>query len=270
MALNDYEFSYRGLTFGGTTNYEVDKESGILDLSMRDATRVFPRRHGALPGKSLANQKIIEFIIVPRSATPATLAGYIEDIVNAFNPFDYPDPDETNDKLVFKYPGFPEQFVYARPLKRTLPGGRTQVSEMGVRPIAIQMFAYDPRRYELPLIDSGVKVTSTTWDVVNGGNIDTYPEVTFVADGSGDCLLTNNTTTETLDIQGAGAAATVIADMHRTIRGETIQLLVYVGATDKYTKWQLPRTPFKLQPGTNSLTVTTGASAQVKHYDAWG
>lgn len=268
MALNDYEFSYRGLTFGGTTNYEVDRESGILDLSMRDATRVFPRRHGALPGKSLANQKIIEFIIVPRSSVAATLAGYIEDIVNAFNPFDFPDPDETNDKLVFKYPGFPEQFVYARPLRRTLPGGRTQVSEMGVRPIAIQMFAYDPRRYELPLITSAIE--TTTFNVTNGGNIDAYPKVTFTADESGDALLTNTTTGETLDIQGVTNDATVVADMHRTIRGETTELLVYEGSTDRYVKWQLPRTPFKLQPGVNALSLDTGVDVIVSHYDAWG
>lgn len=270
MPLNDYEFSYRGLTFGGATNYEVDEESGILGMSSRISDRPFPRMHGSLPGKHLAESKDITLVIVVRGDMgSATLASRIETVMNAFaaGPFDYPDPDETNDKLVFKYPGFDEMFIRARPTKCTLVGGRKFATELGVRPIAIQMTAADPRRYKNTEVDSGVKTAG--FSVTNGGNIDAWPKVVFTTNGSGAAKITNSTTGVALELSGCGATASVTADMSRLIRGESINYIVYEGSTDRYVKWVLPRTPFYLAPGSNTITFDSGTNVRIYHYDAY-
>ena len=268
MPLNDYEYSYRGLTFGGATNYQVDKESGILDMKARRSDRPFPRQHGFLSGKHLMSEKIIEIIIaVEGDLGSSDLADRIDAVMDAFNPMDYPDTDETNDKLVFQYPGFGEQFILCRPIRRTLVGGRTFMTELGVRMIAIQLAAYDPRRYSTTQDDSGVKTAG--FSVTNDGDTDGWPVVVFTTDGSGNAKITNSATSVALELAGAGSSIAVSCDMGRRIRGAVTSLIVYSGATDYYPKWVAPRTPFYLAPGSNTITFDSGTNVRVYSRDVW-
>lgn len=268
MALNDYEYSYRGLTFGGATNYGVVSESGILDVDTRVSDRPFPRKPGALSGKHLADAKTIEIVIEVRGTMASTtLATRIEDVMVAFTALNYDLPSEDSDQLVFKYPGFVEQYIRCRPIRRTLVQGRTFVSELGVRQIAVQLNAYDPRRYASDTTDSGVVTGS--FNVTNAGNVYTYPRIVFTLNGSGNATLVNNTTGESLVIVGATASASLTANMGRAIRGDIVNKIIHEGSVDKYTKWQLPRTPWGLAPGVNSLTLSAGTNVEVFSHGAW-
>lgn len=269
MPLNDYEFSYRGLTFGGATNYEIVEESGILDLASRSSDRPFPRKPGALSGRHLPDAKMIEFVIeVTGPMASSDLADRIETVMSTFNAFQYPDPDEDNDKLVFKYAGFAEQFIRCRPVRRELVGGRRFITELGARQIAVQLSAYDPRRYSTTETDSGVE--TSTFVVANAGDVTTYPRIVFTTSAGGHARLTNTTTGDVVYIVGAGASATVTARMDRVSRGDIAGLLIHEGAsTDIYTKWVLPRALFGLVPGNNNLDLDIGAGVRVYHYDAW-
>src|SRR3972149_4772198 len=93
MALNDYEYSYRGLTFGGATNYGVVSEEGILDTDTRVSDRPFPRKPGALSGIHLAEPKTIQIVIeVIGTMASSALAGRIEDVMDALNAYYYDVP----------------------------------------------------------------------------------------------------------------------------------------------------------------------------------
>jgi hypothetical protein len=273
MPLNDYEFSYRALTFGGSTAYEVVREAGITDMAVRLGDRPFTRGHGWIPGLNYADGKYIEFeIIVTGTMDSATLWNRIQNVIKIFSPFLYTEPDpENNDQLNFKYPGADEKFIRCRPTKRTIV--REPGTEFGVKPIAVQLFAYDPRWYDATEVDSGV--TSGTFNVTNSSTfLYAYPRITFVTSGGGNAKLTNNTNGDVVELSSAGPSASVEVRMDRLSYGSR-SLIVYTGvpptpSTDKYDKWVAPRLPFKLNVGVNSLTLNTGTSVRIRHYTPWG
>jgi hypothetical protein len=59
--------------------------------------------------------------------------------------------------------------------------------------------------------------------------------------------------------------------MGRWVRGRGDLLIVYKGAANYYPEWQIPRNPFYLSPGSNSLQLTVSADAEVviESRDTW-
>jgi hypothetical protein len=265
MALNlkDYEYSYRSLNFGADTEYPLSKESGILSCEVRSGDRDNPRGHGSVPGIHMAARKYIELEIevVGRYGYPQYV-NHVEFVCRVFNPEQYKKADEIYDKLFFKYPGFPESFVLARPIKRTII--RTPRTEMGVLPIAIQMLQYDPRRYVNDYVDSGWVTGTIT--VENDSPITVYPflELRTSATSAGVAKITNNTTGDVFEVAGAGNNQVVYARMD-ILERSVFGMIVYSGSVDLYSKWVAPRLPFTLLPGTNSITLNSGQKFRVRH-----
>ena len=55
MALNDYEWKWRGLTFGKDLPVKVEFVEGLDDLTARVGDIALPRNHGAIRGLLLAS-----------------------------------------------------------------------------------------------------------------------------------------------------------------------------------------------------------------------
>lgn len=85
MALNDWEFSYGGLTFGGSTAYGVLKVQGLGPPNSKDDIKQKVTTHGAFV---FANYYEERHIIIDGDilGTPTTLQGLVDTWRNAFVP----------------------------------------------------------------------------------------------------------------------------------------------------------------------------------------
>lgn len=246
LGLSDYQLNYAGqwdnLTFGpaGATvpNVDILEISGLEDVDTRIGDREFAREDGDIGGLHRAEFREIRLQIEVRSNTlNQTYYDLVTKTREVFTRI--ADPSDTQGVLTFKLPGEPEQIIRARAIRRREP--RTARTEYGVLPMEILLRASDPRVYAVD--------TSTT--TTNDGNAYAYPIVNFGAVATAS--ITNSSTGDTLSITGATGSGDLIADMDRWIRG-TSGLIVYRSSTDNYGKWDQPRKPFRLRPGTNSIT----------------
>lgn len=272
MALTDYQFQYvttvDTLAFGEnaavTPTVDAIQISGLLEMEARVGDREFARQSGDIPGLHRAVPRIVRLELEVRGPDPAATA-YTDLVAQTRDIFTVrPDPSDTDGVLNFKWPGEVEQFIRCRPIRRRVP--RNARTEYGVLPMDVELRAADPRIYDDALTTPSAQ--SGTFNVTNLGNSDAYPILDFGAVAS--VKLTNNTigSSHFIEILSATGSGSLIADMDRWIRG-TNQLLVYRTTTDNYPKWTQPRIPFRLLPGTNSLTLNTGTNVVVKHRDTW-
>jgi hypothetical protein len=271
MALSDYQFEYKilftggsstTLTFGAGTVIDVMELEGLFDQDSRDGDRPFTRFHGDVQGEHTVAPKYINLSLAVRG--DPGLQTYWDDVYKVQEVFlTRPQPND-EEKLKFKVPGLPERFIRARTVSRRF--ARSAQTEWGWAPIQAQLKAADPRIYAPTggMNTSGAQ--SGTFSVTNAGIANAYPKLTFSSTGS-TITLTNNTYTQTLTIV-TPPAGTLIADMDIYIRGVP-GLVMYIGSTNHYTKWQQPRLPFVLGKGSNSLTLTGATDVTVQWYDTW-
>lgn len=267
MALTNYQYSYRGVIFGDSTNYDIIEMNGLHDMIVKDSDRDNPRSHGTIPGRHSATFHLIRCSMEVRGTAGST--GHEDDIqaiLSAMSPDAHQDPSETDDQFVFQFPGEDEKFFFCRPVRRSRP--RRNASEFGLATVRFELKTYDPRSYSTTEDNSGTQ--TTTWNVTNGGDAFAYPILDFDPTAGGAVELNNNTNGDQFKITtGAGSGAALIADMGRFIRGRGDLLIVYRGSTNHYGLWDSPRNPFRLSPGVNSLTLTTGDSVVIKSRDTW-
>lgn len=266
MALNDYQYSYRGLTMGDGTDYDFIELSGLYSLDVRVADRANVRSHGLMPGLHRANAGTIrgsvEVVGTPGAAALGTAFDALMDVLNP-DQYELGDPDD--DKFAFKFPEEDERFVLARPTRRRAQR-KAGMSEFGLIPVEFEMVKYGPRIYDATL-DSSNKTGTGAFTATNGGDAYAYPIITFDPDGSGDAKLTNSTTGDVIELDGAGTTSGLICDMHRFINGYGHMLIIYRSASSYYSSWVTPRDPFRLAPGLNNLNLDTGDSVNVQWYD---
>jgi hypothetical protein len=256
LALSDYQFNYATavdtLTFGpnGATvpNVDIEEVSGLEDLDVRVGDREFARQDGDISGLHRAEFREIRFKIEVRSSVLNQT--YYDLVTKTREIFTRrADPSDTDGVLTFKLPGEPEQIIRCRPIRRR--ESRNARTEYGLLPMEILLRAADPRIYA---VDTD---TSTT----NNGNDFAYPILNFGAVTSAS--ITNSTTGDTISISSATGSGNLIADMDKWVRG-TSGLIVYRGSTDNYFAWDLPRRPFRLAPGANSIS-GSGYSLTKRH-----
>ncbi len=263
----DYQFDYRGVTFGDGTNYDVIDMDGIHDMLIKDRDRENIRSHGLIPGMHNASFRLIRCNLEVRGvAGSAALWTDTQAIVSAMSPDSNELPSETNDKFGFRFTNNEgENFIYARPIRRSLP--RRSNTEFGLQPFSFELKVYDPRIYDATETDSGVQ--TTTFAVTNNGDAVTYPILEFDPDANGDAKITNAANGDVLEFDNAGATSGLIWDGGRWSRARADLLIAYRGSTNQYDKLLAPRGPFRLDPGSNSLTLNTGDNVRVKHRDTW-
>ena len=262
----DYQFDFRGVTFGDGTNYDVISMEGIHDMIIRDRDRDNVRSHGIIPGNHRSTFRLIRCNLEVRGA--AGSSGLWDDtqaIITAMSPDQFELPDETQDKFGFRFPNEGENFVYARPIRRSLP--RRNNTEFGLQPFRFEMKVYDPRIYDENEEDSGSQ--TGTFNITNSGDAVTFPILEFDPDANGDARLTNNTNGDVLEFDNAGATSGLIWDGGRWSRGRADLLIAYRTTNNQYDKLVAPRGPFTLDPGVNSLTLNTGDDVIVKHHHTW-
>ena len=159
MPLQDYQMSYRGVTFNDDT-YHITRVDGLEGNSMRMGDRDFPQSHGQIPGRHVAKAKTITLhvLIVGEPGTRAYMKA-VRKLKAAISPDYYPGASgltdslafdsslahNEQDKLRFKFRGDKERFIRARPSKSSIPM-RTH-NQFGAQDCVIQFKAVDPRTY---------------------------------------------------------------------------------------------------------------------------
>lgn len=266
MPLDNFQINYRGVTMGDSTNYDLIELDGLHDMAVRDRDRDNPRSQGMMPGFHSATFRLIRCALEVRGTAGSTAhENDIQALLSAMGPDNHVVPNETDDQFTFQFPGEDEKFIFARPIRRSRP--RRNASEFGLAAVRFELKVYDPRAYSTTEDDSGTQ--TTTFDVVNNGDAFAYPILEFDPDANGDAKLTNTTNGDVVEFDDAGATSALILDMGRFIRGRGDLLIAYRASANHYGDWLSPRNEFRLNPGTNSLTLNTGDGVIVKSRDTW-
>jgi hypothetical protein len=270
MPLNNYQYSYRGVTIGDGTNYDMMTIEGLHDVKVRDTDRDNPRSHGLIPGRHSADWGLIRVTLQVRGVAGSTaMEDDIIALMDALSPDGFEGPDETQDQFTFQFPGEDEKFLFARPIRRTRL--RRNDTEFGLATVRFELKQYDPRTYSTTEDDSGLK-TGGAFTVVNSGGARAYPILEFKVDTLGGMTLNNTTNGDQFSVAGFAAnEAGITADMGRWVRGRGDLLIIFKGAVNHYPKWQIPREPFSLEPGSNDLTLVVSADSEmtVKSRATW-
>lgn len=272
---------FRGLTFGPGSDIKVVEEDGLEVHTVRDGDRPIPRDDGSVPGLHLVESKVIVLdLLVRGSAVDATTA----DLLAAFVP-------SRSEQFQYRFVNLDgvESFIWARPL-RVLNIRTNETEHSNHRPVKAALKAADPRIYSVEqfstLVDifeaSGgglnaplnapLNITASTEVLAtanNSGARDAYPLIRFQfpSGGSGTCTgvqLENLTNGDLLDIDTTLVTGqTLTADMDALIRA-TGDSVVHIDGSSRYGDWVLPRDPFRISPGANSLKFeVTGTSTDI-------
>ena len=272
MALN-YQMEYAGLVFGLDTNIGIEVISGFEDFAVRAGDSAIPRGWGDVPGLHTVNSR--EVMLQLTASTDADF----KVIMDTFQPIDTPR------ELYITEPETGERFVYARPIGRAFV--RNPVHKFK-RMVAIRLKLADPRLYAaqtiaaVPLFDAGGGggaeydfdygidfLGGATGDttVVNGGNIDAYPNISIFAPTSGTTVtatLTNLTTGQLAEFTFStdlNPGDIFTANMRRIVVVEPGgDPYINLSGTNRYGDWDLPRTPFAIAPGANDIRFEIGGS----------
>jgi len=269
--------SWRGLTFGGDSPFQITQEDGLEGSEVRSGVRNLPRLHGATPGSHFAEPRIIVLELNWAADTPAAAQTLTDQLLAVTG------PSETS---LYEYgivgSDLTERMVRGRVSRRVLP--RDQASEaVGSLKGRLVFECPDPRIYSpeptgivVPEFDIGgegfdwvvdwpvdaAEPTVSYGTAVNTGNSDAYPLIRFAAAVEvGQVTLTNLTNGAVLDIQTTIAIGqTLTCDMDALIR-VTGDPIIHISGASRFADWQTPRIPFALAPGTNTLTFTHDGTA---------
>lgn len=293
--ITDYQACFDGLVIGKDTNYRITKLEGLEDLEIRSGDVPIPRGVGNIPGlhTEAAKQIILEAAVVG-DAHSQTLANDYAAFLAKFRQSD------GVRKFSLKEPGYPERFVWARVVGRKFE--RNPRNALTFRPVLVRMTASDPRIYsealktatvgiysasgggiDMPEEEFGMDFTTNTASevtITNAGDANAYPLLRFFGPTDAGTLtggtLTNTSNgsifTHTATIL---AAKTLEADMRRVVTADGGSVpYVHIDESSRYGDWVLPRTPFYLSPGQNTLRyevtgTTTASLVTVSMRDTW-
>lgn len=278
MALEDGQYSYRGLVMGAGTDFGVRVVEGLEGTVARQSARPVPRGHGAVPG--LHYQEARGFTIGLRAVgTPDTLGDLLAQLRDTFQV-----STDTAWPLTFKRAGQPERRILCRPIMAPIAEDTLTVGK--VNEPTIGMWADDPRLYSEEGRQVAVPLFSTSgagidfpinfpanWPAgvsldavaVNDGRADAWPTVRFYGPGDGGTVTSvtlRNLTTggELTVVTSIGAGQILTANMRALVTATGAQVVGLDGAS-RYGSWETPRTPFGLTPGDNVLRFTTAGTS---------
>lgn len=295
MTLGELQYSYRGLTFGEGCEVMVQSADGFEGFEVRDSDSDQPRGDGGIRGLDYSASRLVGITLTLAELEDRDGSIYEalwSSVRSTFAPsrsVDYP--------LAFKRPGQPERMIRCRPVSLTRSEEYLKFNRVGQAPLVLR--AADPRIYSttvhegvVPLY-TGPSAAGTDLSIelpadfapgarsefvaTNDGNADAYPVIQFYGPTSGTVAavaLENTTTGQVLSIDTAVAAGSILqADMDAAATAANRQLITLDGA-GRYGDWRLPRVPFAIGPGSNTLkfTVTgtsTNAICRLQWRDTW-
>jgi hypothetical protein len=216
-----------------------------------------------MPGLHKANAKAIEFELHVRKGalTEAQWRSLILDVEEHFTVY-----DDSQVELHYRLGNLAERFLRVRGLRRSYI--ISPDSELGIAVMKCQLTAADPRVYNASQSTDNNNTGAHT--VTNNGRAAAYPIVTFGRTAQTQVKITNSTTSQVLDINGftASSGQSVVCNMDKLVRGDT-GLIIYNPSTSVsyYGDWVVPRTPFYLAPGSNSITLNNGDDVSYAFYE---
>lgn len=298
MALQDYQMTYNGLTFGMGNPIGIIEVVGFDDFDAQLGDSPIPRGSGDVPGLGVARSRGITLHL---SARGPKRSQELADLLNlAYVTFNL---SQTPLPLALQDPEQPERFVNCRVVGRTLQRNATLTH--GFHPFSVHFRAADPRFYGAESLNQGLGIydasgggldyltgpfsgdyskdyevdTSASVVVENDGNADAYPVIVFFGPPTGTltgATLTNLTNGAVADFTFTSpllTGGTFTADMGRIVTADPGPVpFISQGGTNRYGDWELPRSPFFLSPGSNELRyeitgTTTDATASVTWRD---
>lgn len=292
MALADYTYSYNGLVFGNGQQVMVDRAEGFEGFESRTSDSDQPRGDGGIRGLDYVAPRTIGFELVLAETTDTDYETRWQTVRASFTP-----SRSADIPLTFKRPGQPERFVNCRPVQLVRAEGYRRFNQIGFPPVVLR--AVDPRIYSTEEHQGNASVyagaaggldysiTQFPADfsggvqnelvVENAGAADAYPLIRFYGPVVGTCTgvtLTNTTTGQVLTVNTTITTGQILtADMEAAVTGAD-RLVISLSGSSRYGSWQLPRAPFALAAGSNTLRFqVTGTSTDmicnITHRDTW-
>lgn len=252
--IGPFNYQYRlngwnGLLIGSGTRFYVEGTEGLYGWQVRTSDDDLPRGDGALRGVDLESARQVLFKLnVGR--------GRDEVEQNMIRLFAALVPQREEDwELIWRHPGQPLKMLRCRPIDLLRDRDSTQLM------IASQSFvlrAADPRHYAAIPTSVIVPVTTNPSSPVyatlqNLGNAPAYPRITVDGPTSGPPV----TRVELINVNGLHVfdarmtlpkGGQLVGDMEAHVTGAPRSIITLDGQT-KYGAWQLPREPFRLEPG---------------------
>jgi hypothetical protein len=291
----DYQVEFRGLTMGLGTVYHILAIDGLEDNEVRMGDATLPRAGGDIPGLHVAAGRELHLdVTVKGSKGSQALRDDVQALIDAFQHSDI------INKFYFEEPGMASRrYVWARSAGRAAKRD-PRAPFMPLHKLRLKLA--DPRAYEefantALLTNYDATGGGTDYDVTeygkeftvdsssqvivnNAGNAKAWPILTFYGPTVGtitEVTLTNTTTgVSAVFATTLLTGQTLTADMLDIVTVKpSVNHVVRLGATNKYTAWQQPRDPFYLAPGDNTLRfeitggTSTDGTAAVAYRDTW-
>lgn len=288
LGLADSTFNYNGLTFGDGTGYYVDHHEGLEGFDTRVSDSDQPRNDGGIRGLDYVAPRVVAFTLALGETSDTSYETRWQALRAAFLPsrsVDLP--------LTWKRPGQPERIVNCRPIQLTRVQEYLQFDQIGKPPLVLR--AVDPRIYssvqymanatpyaavggglDWPVGNWPVDYTGGTQNLLvvqNNGTADAFPLIRFYGPITGTCTgvtLTNTTNGTVLQISTTVTTGQILtADMTAAVTGANTSV-IDLGGSSRYGSWVVPRTPFNLSPGSNTIKFqVTGTSTDCICNLAW-
>ncbi len=249
------QVEYDGALWGPGTSFRVNSIKGWTSLPSIDNGNVLrPRRHGAWPGRKLAQQRLVTIQLQANaSADPSVVDDLLDELAAATA---VPD-DETEKDLVIR--GYGDK-RFARGAVIDYVSDMDDDYSAGMPSVSVLIACSDARKYG-PTVTSVVVANGESSPATNVGNTSTHP-VVFINGPCSSPILTNETT-------GLVLAFNVTLGANQTLVVDTNAGTVLLGSADyihALAALSVPPDEWHLSKGTNvvSYSASSGGSNGVE------
>jgi len=244
----EFQFLMNGLLLGQDTLYDVVSHDGLYGYQMRTSDDDQPRGDGALRGVDLqsARNVLLKLQLGGSEAEAEQLLAVLYASARPQRDVDF--------EFVWRHPASAARMIRCRPIDvpREATHDRTYLFDQ-----SIQLRAVDPRHYSAVARQVIVPVTPAggqplTVVAHNSGDLPAYPKITFASPPNAAPVsrvyLINSSSLTTFDVAlTVPPRSVLVGDMDALVTGSPRSVIALNGET-KYGSWQLPRTPFKIDP----------------------
>lgn len=246
----NYQFLLpNGLMIGQDTVYRVVSHDGLYGHDVRSSDEDQPRGDGSLRGVDLQSARQVLFKI-QTTGTREEIELRLDLLYRALVP-----QRDTDWDLVWRHPATAARLIRVRPIQLPREIDQRQIiaadQSIALRAADPRHYSAVPQRVVVPVTPAGAAEPLTV-NVFNDGNIPAYPVITISGPTSGPAVsrieLVNATTLISFEARLVLAkGSTLVGDMQARITGAPRSVVTLDGQS-KYGSWQLPRSPFRLDP----------------------
>lgn len=244
----DYQFQLNGLLVGDGTPYDVVSHDGLYGYEVRTSDDDQPRGDGGLRGVDLQSARVVLFRLAV-GGSEQEVEQLLAVLYRALAP-----QRDLDWSLVWRHPAQPAKLLRCRPIQ--LPRESAHDATR-LAPQSVALRAVDPRHYsavakQVEIPNSLADGTLQQVTVTNVGNIAAHPKITLLGPTNISSVtrveLVNSSGLVTFDVRlTLPTGSVLVGDMEARVTGAPRSTIELDGVT-KYGSWQLPRTPFRLDP----------------------